>query len=56
MNLDELTYEQEWTVTVKVLNRIKDNDELSDEFKSYIDVIINGINTCLEFRKDGTTT
>jgi hypothetical protein len=55
MNLDELTYDQEWTVTVKVLKEIKKNDELSEEFKSYIDCIIDSINTCLEFRKDETT-
>ena len=55
MNLEELTWEQEWEVTLKVLSRIKENDELSDDFHMYLDIVINALNTVIEYHKDGTT-
>ena len=54
MNLEELTWKQEWEVTVKVLNRIKENDELSKDFHMYLDIVINALNTVIEYHKDET--
>jgi hypothetical protein len=55
MNLEELTWEQEWQVTLKVLNRINENDELSKDFHMYLEIVINALNTVIEYHKDGTT-
>lgn len=55
MNLEELTWKQEWQVTLKVLSRIKENDELSKDFHMYLDIVINALNTVIEYHKDGTT-
>ena len=47
MNLEKLTWKQEWKVTLKVLNRIKENDELSKDFHMYLDIVINALNTVI---------
>jgi len=43
MNMEDLTMNQEWEITVKVLKQLKEMDGLSKDFHMYLDILINSL-------------
>ena len=47
-----MNIKEEWTITVKVLERMKEVDGLNRELLIWMDCLINTLKTCIETYKD----
>ena len=52
MKTEPMNIKEEWQITVKVLERMKDVEGLNPELLIWMDCITNSLKTCIETYKD----
>ena len=53
MKTEPMNIKEEWQITVKVLERMKDVEGLNPELLIWMDCITNSLKTCIQTYKDG---